>query len=444
MVEEKKSTLNEKQKNLLDRVKNKAHLIGHLVGFKDLSELHAKWIQNFWKARRTTYVLKAHRNSYKSSCLTLFIALLVVFRPNENVIFLRKTDNDVKEIVAKVSKILQSDVFQALSQIMWGHGFRLVKNTAFEINTSLSQMNKNNTNVSQLLGIGLKGSLTGKHCDWLIVDDIINRLDRDSAAEREFTKKVWQELQNVKKPDGRSIAIGTSWHVSDAFSLMPKADIYTCYETGILTNEQIEEKKKAMTPALFAANYELKFIADEDAIFTNYQILYDKDIGYGLTGEDLIKDGICHLDAGYFGSDTTAFTIMRKLEDGRYIVFGKMWKRHVQACMGDILKLKEKYRAGSLYLETNSDKGYLAKEFRSQGVRCLTYHESKNKFRKITDVLLPIWDKIYFIEATDENYINQIMDYSENADHDDCPDSLASIIFRHDNFKTRAIQGLNI
>lgn len=441
-VEEKKSTLNEKQKNLLDRVKNKAHLIGHLVGFNKLNELHAEWISKFWKKRRTTYVLKAHRGSYKSTAITLFIALIVVFRPNETVIFLRKTDNDVKEIISNVSKILKSDVFQAFSQIMYGHGYRLTKDTAFEVSTTLKTGLGGG---SQVLGIGIKGSLTGKHADWIIVDDIANRKDKYSMAEREFTKDVWRELQNVKNPEGRSIAIGTVWHPDDVFSLMPKADIYTCYDTGLLTNDQIEEIKGNMPPALFSANYELKFIADEDAIFTDYRTLYDKDLDNGLTGAELIKDGVCHVDAGYYGGDTTAFTVLKKLADGRYLVFGKMWKRHVQACMGDILKLKEKYRAGSLYLETNGDKGYLAKEFREQGVRCITYHEKRNKFEKITNVLSPnVWAKVYFIEDTDENYINQIMDYNETADHDDCCDSLSSIIYRSESFKGKAIEGLQI
>ena len=136
-AQETKSSLNDKQKNLLDRVKNKAHLIGHLVGFHKLNELHSEWINKFWKKRRTTYVLKAHRGSYKSTAVTLFIALIVVFRPHETVIFLRKTDNDVKEIISNVSKILKTDAFQAFSQIMYGHGYKLTKDTAFEVSTTL-------------------------------------------------------------------------------------------------------------------------------------------------------------------------------------------------------------------------------------------------------------------------------------------------------------------
>ena len=32
------------------------------------------------------------------------------------------------------------------------------------------------------------------------------------------------------------------------------------------------------------------------------------------------------------------------------------------------------------------------------------------------------------MEGTDEKYIQQIVDFNENAEHDDCADSLASLI----------------
>ena len=101
--EQKKKTkedfnLTDKQKNLLDRIKNEGHRIAHLVGFEKFNELHAKWIQNMWKSD-DIYVLKASRGSYKSSVLTLYIALLILCKPNKTIIFMRKTDNDVKEIV---------------------------------------------------------------------------------------------------------------------------------------------------------------------------------------------------------------------------------------------------------------------------------------------------------------------------------------------------------
>ena len=51
-----------------------------------------------------------------------------------------------------------------------------------------------------------------------------------------------------------------------------------------------------------------------------------------------------------------------------------------------------------------------------------------NKFIKISTYLRSNWGKIKFLEDTDPEYINEILDYTEDAEHDDSPDSLASIL----------------
>ena len=56
------------------------------------------------------------------------------------------------------------------------------------------------------------------------------------------------------------------------------------------------------------------------------------------------------------------------------------------------------------------------------------YHEDMNKYLKITSYLKGAWQDVIFVAGTDKEYINQVCDYNENADHDDAPDSLASII----------------
>ena len=56
------------------------------------------------------------------------------------------------------------------------------------------------------------------------------------------------------------------------------------------------------------------------------------------------------------------------------------------------------------------------------------YHESMNKFVKISTYLRKHWKNIVWFEETDPEYINEILDYSEFAEHDDSPDSAASLI----------------
>ena len=56
-----------------------------------------------------------------------------------------------------------------------------------------------------------------------------------------------------------------------------------------------------------------------------------------------------------------------------------------------------------------------------------------NKFIKITTFLKKWWPKIIFLEGTDPEYIDQILDYTEHAEHDDAPDSAACVCRILDN-----------
>ena len=85
---------------------------------------------------------------------------------------------------------------------------------------------------------------------------------------------------------------------------------------------------------------------------------------------------------------------------------------------------------GSIACEKNADKGYLAKELEKIGLPPYLYNEHTNKFVKISTYLRRQWPKIKWLQNTDPEYINQILDYSEFAEHDDAPDSAASLIRR--------------
>jgi predicted phage terminase large subunit-like protein len=273
---------------------------------------------------------------------------------------------------------------------------------------------------SQLVGMGCGASLTGKHFDFIFTDDIVNVKDRISKAERDNTKIIYQELQNIKNRGGRIFNTGTPWHREDAFSIMPEPEKWDCYREEVrevITEEELAEIKSKMLPSLFAANYELRHIASEDVIFTD-----------PITGGDpaMCEQGMAHVDAAFGGEDYTAFTIMHKIQ-GKYYVFGKMWRKHVESCYDDIKKYYTQFMCGKMPIEDNGDKGFTARDLKKQGIRAYTYHESMNKHIKITTYLLRIWQDVIFVEGTDEEYINQICDYNEDAEHDDAPDSCSSL-----------------
>ena len=400
------------KEQIMNLLKNEPYRLGHFLGYKDLTELHNDWLKD-WLYSSKDSTTQAHRGSYKTTDLAVFLAVNALVHPRENVIFLRKTDTDVTEVIRLVVKIMKSGAYIEMCKALYGIPAKVLKDTASEIHTNLY---KGKGGASQIVGMGINGSLTGKHADVIVTDDIINIKDRISKAERDHTRLIYQELQNVLNRGGRIINTGTPWHKDDAFSLMPNIKKYDCYTTGLMSEEQIMHLRNSMSPSLFSANYELKHIADEDALFTNAQFT-----------KDLPMDGIAHIDAGYGGEDSTALTILC-IKDGNFICYGKKYQHHVDDCINDILRLKAKYRAGTTWCEKNADKGYLAKELKNHGDLAQTYHERMNKHIKISTYLKENWGKVYFTEDTDPEYIAEILDYNEHAPHDDCPDSLASAI----------------
>jgi hypothetical protein len=75
--------------------------------------------------------------------------------------------------------------------------------------------------------------------------------------------------------------------------------------------------------------------------------------------------------------------------------------------------------------ESNADKNFLAKEIQRSGYKARTYTESENKYMKISTYLRKWWGNIVWLEGTDRDYLAEIMDYTEDAEHDDSPDSAA-------------------
>lgn len=388
--------------------------LGRALGYSDLTPMHGEWMRKMLTGTEDM-TLQAHRGSYKTTCLCIVIAEVMMLQPKKNIIFLRKTDTDVHEVVKNVKRILETDFVKDAFLQVAGTPLVLERSNASELTLASYAAPRG---ASQLLGIGIGGSITGKHADLVITDDIVNLKDRKSRADRDTTKAAYMELQNVKNRGGRIINTGTPWHKEDAFTLMPNIERHDCYETGLISKEQLQELRDSMTASLFAANYELKHIADEEQLFTN-----------PVTGGDpaMVEQGECHVDAAYGGEDYTAFTICRKYE-GKYYVFGKLWHRHVDDVQDEIIRLRKSFNAGRIACETNADKGYLAKSFRAKGERTLPYPEKMNKFVKITSYLKAEWTKVIFVLGTDQEYIDQICDYNEDAEHDDAPDSLASMI----------------
>ena len=390
--------------------------LGRQVGFRDLTPLHGEWIREMINGEGD-YTLQAHRGSYKSSCLAVAIAMLMILQPKRNIIFLRKTDSDVAEMLGMVGKILRQQIMGDIVSRYWHKPLMLLGESASHLSTNLWQ---SPMGAPQLLGLGIRSSITGKHSYYVITDDICNKDDRESRAERERTKKQYDELQNIRNKGGRIINLGTPWHKDDVFTKMPNIHQYDCYQTGLITKEQLDQLRQSMAPSLFAANYELKHIASSELIFETPPRFTDDPMN--------LRDGVAHVDAAYGGSDYTAFTCGKLDRDNDILyLYGKLWHKAVDKVMDPIIEEAQRLMCEPIKCEKNGDKGFLIRELFERGAYASGYVESQNKFVKICTYLKKWWPRIVFLEGTDPEYIDQILDYTENAEHDDAPDSAACI-----------------
>ena len=390
-------------------------MIGRAVGFKDLTEMHREWIREMVYGTED-YTLQAHRGSYKSSCLAVAISLMMILYPKRNIIFLRKTDDDVAEMMKMVGKILRNNVLQQMALSIYHEELTVTTETTEQISTNLWTSPRG---APQLLGMGIRASITGKHAFYVITDDICNKDDRASRAERERTKRQYDELQNIRNRGGRIINLGTPWHNQDVISKMPNIHRYDCYTTGLITPEKLDELRGLMPPYLFAANYELKHIASTDAVFTTPPVY--------TTDANLLRDGRAHIDAAYGGSDWTAFTCAKQQPDGMIVMYGRLWQKDVMSVIDQIMAEARRLKCTIIYCEDNGDRGFLKNEIIRRGGWGRTYTESQNKTIKIETYLKQAWARIRFLEGTDREYTDQILDYTEYAEHDDAPDSAATV-----------------
>ena len=157
-------------------------LVARQCGLDRLTdELHGAWMRDMLLGTEDMTLL-AHRGSYKTTCLSFAMAAMLLAYPHRNIIFMRKTDEDVVEVIRQVKMILRQDAMRHLSKLIYGTAVDVLKTDMFSVQTSCYKAMRG---AVQLLGMGSGGSLTGKHADIIITDDIVNRLDRASRAERE-------------------------------------------------------------------------------------------------------------------------------------------------------------------------------------------------------------------------------------------------------------------
>ena len=267
------------------------HLIGHLVGKTKLTELHSVWMRLVWLAKFHAG-LQAHRGGYKTTCITeVGILWWLLFHPDDRIALIRETYTGSCDTLRTIAQYFEAELIQELFYDIHGRYPRALVDRSdrlvFDFKGSI-------TKEGSLGAYGIDTVPTGNHFDVVLADDVVTIKDRFSRAKRERTKLNLAEImENILDPGKVLKLVGTPWHVDDAWSLpgAPTPWQYDVYSTGILTPEQIASKQTTMSKAMFAINYELNHVTDEDAMF--------KDPQFGPWEKRKLRNVQGHVDARF-------------------------------------------------------------------------------------------------------------------------------------------------
>ena len=434
--------------DIIKAIKEQPHLLGILCGYKDLLPIHSDWIHSIHDSSAGKDVsLMASRASYKSTAIVIIGVMYRLLRnKNETICVTRKSYGAAVDVTRTIMNLMESPLIHELFRFAWGADkngdipskfdwkFNIRKEGVLNLSVRTSQSPE-----ASITAIGLDTSLTGKHYDFAILDDVVTIQDRLYQSEREYTKLIVSEIRaNITKKTGYTAIIGTPYHSDDCLAQIEAEGVpmqkFPYQMLPFILPEEIEKARKAQSDALFKCNYELDYKSSEDMLFA--------DPFMGRWDKPHAKEVKAHIDAGFAGEDRSALTIAAKLPDGRINVVGFTSTMHIVDWMPFVFQKLQQYNAHMLYMESNADKGLVLDKFvqhplaKSWPIQPMEYRETQNKQIKIATVVKDVWLKLVFAEETEPEYMLGVVDWNENTKtQDDAPDSLASLM-RESGFAT--------
>lgn len=408
---------------MIDYIYKNPFILGQMLGYKDLTEDHNNWIIDLWLNDKDQ-TLQAHRNSYKTSAILVTGTIwYLLFFPETTIAIIRKSETGASAILQEITKHYLSETIRYIYKEWFDVEFILKDYNQTKLNIPTR---KNITKEFNIEIFGKGTNITGSHFKKIMIDDIITEKDRYSKAERESTKNYIRELKNIKTIDGIIIATGTPWHPDDAFTILPPAKKFPIGSIKIkgFTEDKIKELQQGMTPSLYTANYLLKHIADENRLFS--------EIKYKKWNDSLPSYAM--IDPAYKGTNTTALSLLQ-LQNDDIIVKGYVWRNSITDKISQIQELLKINRCLECWYEINKDEGAGSRELQKGFPMITDLREHENKIFKISFYLKKYFDKIYFDEDIQNEYIEQINYYEEGQEPDDAPDSLSSLIRQTVYFK---------
>lgn len=294
-----------------------------------------------------------------------------------------------------------------------------------------------------VVGAGVDGPITGRGANLAIIDDPIKNYQE--AMSETMQENVWEWycstfLSRIYE-DTAQIIIMTRWSSDDLVGRLIEKD--GLVENGgswtLLKLPAIDTDGNALWPEKFSVEFlmSLRETMGEKIFMALYQ-QEPIDLTERLFDNPFFEESPegfrnrAYLDPAFGGSDSCALSIGNATSSDSdalfYLTGGYLWRSTIDETYNRVIAHCKKHNVEILFVESNQAQVVIAHELRTRGLNVREVNNSTNKTLRIQNYVKMNWKRLRFAKCIDNDYMKQLLTYSDVSQHDDAADSLAGLI----------------
>ena len=447
------------------------HLAKDVLGYNNMGPEHEQWANDLYenvtiKGIRKLVLLKP-RGTYKTTFYTITLPIwLHLGDPTLTILIANAVGENSKKFLSEITgHYLRNPRLAHIYREFGYEGCPVDPNSTLATSLRLTNCDKIQKEPN-ITTTGYGSSIVSQHFDVIIVDDLVDRSDRESVAAREGKKKWSRDLASLLNPGGLLLYVGTRWHTDDTYNhiinvLNPQhkpKDRYHVEVEGaylddactiarfprILGVDKLEELKIDKSHPEFVANYMNNPLPAETQIFKLGEMGFFNKVAYDTTMKGHRLYGFCDPALGKKTGDYTTFITVGLAPNGTIYVLDAIIDRLVPDKAQElIIQQGANRRYVRIAIESNGFQEIFFDNIRKEAIEKGLYlpleavNNTKNKQGRI-EAIQPLTfnsrEHSSIIKFRDDwiaaypKLMDQLIRFPLKSEHDDAPDALAGAI----------------
>lgn len=409
-----------------------------------------KWLAGRLNKNEDSLIL-VPRGHMKSTMLKIKVIQLILQNPMIRIGLFSRTAGLVEEQLADIKRMLATPLLRRyFPEIIPEPGPKYSgwhKSTQNQLTTRRNPDFGRIPQEEQIEAWGMGATITGRHYDVLVLDDIINEQSISTPEQMQKVRDYYSYLQAIKEPDGFELIVGTRYHYSDIYGVIIKEN---WFKNRVWTRRAIEDGKpiykfftlamlnrikKRVGPYVWSCQYENNPIPKELQIFPppypEFEMLPTGSYDYYMT-----------IDPAFTAkrdSDYTAIVVCALNKESKlYVVEAKPFRLPGDQIAEIIVKMVAKYKPRKIGLESGFHESlqYIIELKRSEYERKyqetlpmaiipLVQPRNISKEARIDRTLGSFLRDGRILIHRDATELKVQMEHFPRGDHDDLPDALS-------------------